>query len=269
MPATRSSRVRVLAAAALLCLAGCWGRAPRLTAFRDASIELPAAKTGLKTGAKGAPTGELCIVNVRRDGSVWTSARRSCAAADLQPAFAKAHARNASVIVRADKAARWKDVRPVIRSVKKASVPKLWFSVEDLNEAFLDYEFPVWPEGSVLMTEIWVRIKAAHVKGKGPAPELFVDQSLMRDWEHLHSILRRYASSPEATKDPVVLAPDDDALFGWVIRALDCLRSFGFRRIEFPNVSIESVPIPTEEIDETLDVPIEDIPIEPEAPTHK
>jgi len=39
--------------------------------------------------------------------------------------------------------------------------------------------------------------------------------------------------APLATEDPTVLAPDGDALCGWVIEIIDTLTRLGFRTIYF------------------------------------
>ena len=86
-----------------------------------------------------------------------------------------------------------------------------------------------------LKTELWVRIAVkASSKGTGKLlPQYYVDQRPMRDKEHLRTTLRQCSGVPGAKDDPVILAPADDAQHGWLVTAMDYLREFGFKSINF------------------------------------
>jgi len=83
-----------------------------------------------------------------------------------------------------------------------------------------------------LVTELWIRI-VNRGTAENPVPQYYVDQKPMRDKQHLRAALREHARIPGATKDPVILAPDDDALHGWVMTVMDYLREFKFKNINF------------------------------------
>ena len=245
-----------------MCLAGCGESGRGLRAYRDPEIALPAAKTGIKPGSDRAPTGSLCIINVRRDGSIWT--RRGdtpTTMEELPRLIAEADASKGCLVLRCDKNARWKHVAPVLVMLARAKIPKLWFCVETEGMAFLDYEFPLPSDQPDLRTELWVRIKTMGKGDVADTPWLALDQFRVKDWGQLEDRLRRYASIPGAKDELVVLEADQDAFLGWVIQAIDCLRGFGLHEINFLDVEKIWSPGPPEELEQP---PVEDIPIEPE-----
>jgi len=80
--------------------------------------------------------------------------------------------------------------------------------------------------------ELWIVIKnqGTHTR---PRPKVVIDQVVMKDWDQVHARLTRLAQIPGARADTVILAPDDDALHAWVMKALDCLNQLHFQRISF------------------------------------
>ena len=244
----------LLGAMAALCLVGCGQPGPKLMAYRDQQVQPPPAKGGVRPFASDRG---LCIINVRRDGSIWTSQKSKHAGAGaLEPLITEAKAKKGTLILRCDGRSRWKDVRPLVVILARLGVARFWFCVETGGEAYLDLDIPPPCDEDRILTEIWVRVTTKREAGKEPQPQLLVDQTPMRDWSHFHTTLRRYAMMPGARSDPVVLAPDDESQFGWVIHALDLLRLEGFRDFTFPE------PV-GEGIEPEVDVPIEDIPIAP------
>jgi len=262
-------------AIAAACLAGC-AESDRLAAYRDSETALPAAKTGVKPSSDPAPTGDLCIINIRRDGSLWTRPGHTpTPIADLPRLISKAHASKGSLVLRCDRSSRWKHVAPVLIALGRADVPRLWFEVG--GDALMDYRFPEPPGDVVIRAECWISIRSSGKHDVAETPRLELDALPMKDWDQLQERLRRCASIPHGNDIPVVLDADGDAFFGWVIRALDCLREFGFHDIAFLGVEAFPAPVPEPVEEEGLTVepepdegiPIEDIPIKPKAESVK
>ncbi|MBM4041431.1 MAG: hypothetical protein FJ290_23255 [Planctomycetes bacterium] len=287
--------------------------------YRDPQVELATAKTALKArggrprrddsssvtvelvaepGADGKaptlperepPTGDLCILNVRRDGSVWVGRAGRVGSptsqAELPGLIVTARRLEQCLALRCDRRAQWGSVVPLLEMLVKAKVMRIWFCVENQGEAFLDYAFPV-ATGSMdseLRTELWVSIKRSGPGGDTDTAQVFVDQKPMKDWDELANVLRRHAAIPHAVHDPVIISPKADVHFEWFIRAFDCLREAGFHDIWIAAAGYDGgglvgvPPIPPEppeppdvgEIGEDLNVPIEDIPITPESTRRK
>ena len=80
--------------------------------------------------------------------------------------------------------------------------------------------------------ELWIVIKNQGTRSQ-PKPKVVIDQVVMKDWDQVHARLTRLAQLPGARADTVILAPDDDALHAWVMKALDCLNQLHFQKISF------------------------------------
>jgi biopolymer transport protein ExbD len=87
-------------------------------------------------------------------------------------------------------------------------------------------------EKTVVPSEIWVMIKNGGTPD-APKPKVIIDQRVMRDWDDALGTLRRLSRAPGARQDPVIVAPDDDAQHGWVMKILDYLNQLQFRSINF------------------------------------
>ena len=67
-----------------------------------------------------------------------------------------------------------------------------------------------------------------------PAPRIRVDGIPMKDWAAADDYLRRYAKVPGVTSSvQVVVAPADNAVHGWVMKALDLLKQRGYEKVSF------------------------------------
>ena len=84
----------------------------------------------------------------------------------------------------------------------------------------------------VITPETWVVIKNQGTRA-APRPQVVIDQVVMRDWDQVAARLAHLARLPGARTDPVILAPDDDALHAWVMTALDHLKQERFQNISF------------------------------------
>ena len=81
-------------------------------------------------------------------------------------------------------------------------------------------------------SEIWVMIKNAGTPSN-PRVKVIIDQRPFTNWDDIHNTLARLAKAPGAKQDPVIIAPDDDALHGWLMKILDSLNQLQFRNINF------------------------------------
>jgi len=90
-------------------------------------------------------------------------------------------------------------------------------------------------------SEIWVMIKNAGTPSN-PRPKIIIDQRPFSppklkngrwDFSRVRDTLARLARAPGAKQDPVILAPDDDAHTGWVLKVLDFLNQLQYRNINF------------------------------------
>ena len=81
-------------------------------------------------------------------------------------------------------------------------------------------------------SEIWIMLKNSGT-ASNPRPHIIIDQRPFTNWEDVRSTLARLARAPGARQDPVIIAPDDDAEFGWVTTILDFLNQLQFRNINF------------------------------------
>ena len=90
-------------------------------------------------------------------------------------------------------------------------------------------------------SEIWVMIKNAGTPSN-PRPKIIIDQRPFSpaklannrwDYSQVRDTLARLARAPGAKQDPVILAPDDDAHTGWVLKILDFLNQLQFRNVNF------------------------------------
>lgn len=81
-------------------------------------------------------------------------------------------------------------------------------------------------------SEIWVMIKKNPATA-APSPKIIIDQRPYTDWDKVYDTLASLAKLPGARQDPVIVAPDDDARHGWVMKILDYLNQLQFRNINF------------------------------------
>jgi len=81
-------------------------------------------------------------------------------------------------------------------------------------------------------SEIWVIIKNAGT-ARNPSPKVIIDQRPFTDWDSVYNTLARLSKGPGAKQDPVIVAPDGNALQGWVMKILDHLNQLKFRNINF------------------------------------
>ncbi|MBM4038353.1 MAG: biopolymer transporter ExbD [Planctomycetes bacterium] len=67
-----------------------------------------------------------------------------------------------------------------------------------------------------------------------PAPRLVVDGIPRRDWAAVEDYLRRYAQlSGVKSSVQVIVAPADNAVHAWVMKALDLLKQHGYEKVSF------------------------------------
>ena len=67
-----------------------------------------------------------------------------------------------------------------------------------------------------------------------PAPRIRVDGIAMKDWAAAEDYLRRYAQFPGVTSSvQVIVAPADNAVHAWVMKALDLLKQHGYEKVSF------------------------------------
>jgi len=64
-----------------------------------------------------------------------------------------------------------------------------------------------------------------------PAPRILIDGRPLAGWDAAHAFLRSYARTPDGKDTLIILAADDEAAHGWVVKALDILRHLGYRSI--------------------------------------
>ena len=81
-------------------------------------------------------------------------------------------------------------------------------------------------------SEIWIMIKNTGTR-TSPRPKIIIDQRPFTRFDDVKNTLSRLARAPGARQDPVIVAPDDDALHGWVMQILDFLNQLQFRNINF------------------------------------
>ncbi|MBM4041429.1 MAG: hypothetical protein FJ290_23245 [Planctomycetes bacterium] len=250
---------------AAACLAGCGGSGRGLTAYRDPEIALPAAKTGVKSGSDRAPKGDLCIINIRRDGSVWTRPGDTPSAPNRVPRLiSKAHAGGGCLVLRCDRSARWDSVEPLLIVLAKAGVRPFWLCVDAQGEAALDCKLHKKdPPGthSDYSGTILVGIRCFLGAEKTPAPSFFVEQSGAVDWDRFCRMLQQLAETQGSCAGPVILCIGDDVPFGWVIRVMDQLRGVGLGGIWFHEPHPERIATgPMSSVDPPSSTPVIGIP---------
>ncbi|MBM4030429.1 MAG: hypothetical protein FJ291_01430 [Planctomycetes bacterium] len=87
----------------------------------------------------------------------------------------------------------------------------------------------------IIKNELWIKIsvKAGTEADPNPKPHYVVDQKVMADAAHLRRTLAAASRLPGAKEDPVILDPRDEAHHGWIMTAMDYLREYGFKSINF------------------------------------
>jgi len=80
--------------------------------------------------------------------------------------------------------------------------------------------------------EIWIVIKNQGTATR-PEPQVAIDGVVLRGWEAVRARLTRFAATPGGRTDPVIVAPDDEALHAWVMRVLDYLHQLRFQDVRF------------------------------------
>ena len=87
---------------------------------------------------------------------------------------------------------------------------------------------------NTLVTELWIRIAVKRgTEGPNAQPQYYLDQKPMGSKEELRAALARHAAIPGVRKDPVILAPTEEAHHGWVLTAMDYLHEFKYKSINF------------------------------------
>jgi len=85
-----------------------------------------------------------------------------------------------------------------------------------------------------LKTELWIHLRVRPDSTPSKRfPLIVINQRPMRDWADVSRYLNQLSQIPGARKDPVILAPEDKALQGWVMRILDELNRLKFQSINF------------------------------------
>ena len=80
--------------------------------------------------------------------------------------------------------------------------------------------------------DLWIVIKNQGTAAR-PEPQVAIDGVVLRGWEAVRARLAHFAATPGGRTDPVIVAPDDEALHAWVMRVLDYLHQLHFREIRF------------------------------------
>lgn len=81
-------------------------------------------------------------------------------------------------------------------------------------------------------TELHLEIQRGGTPA-APAPRILIARTPMRDWAATEDYLWRYAQLPTGNSAHVIVAPADDAIHAWVMKALDLLKQHGYEKVSF------------------------------------
>ena len=80
--------------------------------------------------------------------------------------------------------------------------------------------------------DLWIVVRNQGTAAR-PEPQVAIDGVVLRGWEAVRARLAHFAATPGGRTDPVIVAPDDEALHAWVMRVLDYLNQLRFKDIRF------------------------------------